>query len=164
MMKKPLRILAALAALALTAHCAQARSLDTVGQCPLGASMRYASAAPYAGQANALLALPAFAKRHALAAQGEAPWLENLSGRSGRNRLYREGAHQVIVLTVCNPADCDGNRVSIGFEPASGAYFGRLYEGRHVRELGGTPEELAMQPDAVSHAVTCAQNLDWETK
>jgi hypothetical protein len=83
-----------------------------------------------------------------------------MTGKSGKNRLYQEGAQQVIVVTLCNPADCERNRAYIAYEPKTGAYGGGIYEGGHVRELGAMPEDR-MYPEPVASAIICAQNLDW---
>lgn len=138
---------------------AYARPLDALGVCPQGASMRAASGI-YQGNAQAMRNVVDFAQRHADATQQENPWISEMTGKSGINRLYQEGAQQVIVVTLCNIADCEHNRAYIAYEPKTGTYGGSIYEGRQVREFGPTPEDR-MYPEPVASAIICAQNLDW---
>lgn len=137
----------------------QARPLNAIGTCPQGASMRAADGV-YQGNAQVMKNVADFAKRHAMATQQEEPWFRDMTGKSGKNRLYQEGSQQVIVVTLCNTADCERNRAYIAYEPKTGAYGGAIYEEGHVRELGPAPEDR-MYPEPVASAIICAQNLDW---
>lgn len=139
-----------------------ARPLDATGKCPLGASLRLADGA-FKGDAQVMWSATDFSRRHAIATQGEEPWIHLLTGRSGLNRVYQTGTQQVIVTTICNPADCERNRAYIAFERATGVYGGSVYEGKHVREFGATPEDR-WYAEQIGAALICAQNLDWGRK
>jgi len=141
---------------------AHARPLNAVGACPQGASMQSAGGI-YQGNAQAMKNVADFAQRHAVATQQEDAWIHAMTGKSGINRLYREGAQQVVVVTLCNPTDCEHNRAYIAYEPKTGVYGGSIYEGSQVREFGPTPEDR-MYPEPVASAIICAQNLDWGTR
>ena len=138
-----------------------ARPLDAVGACP-GGRITLATG-QFNGNAAALKAVPAFLAKHRVATAQEDTWLRDLAGRSGRNRLYQNGGRQVVIATLCNPGDCEGNRAYIAYEPATGTWAASLYEGRHVRELGERPDDLSYDSQ-LAEPIACAQNLDWDKR
>jgi hypothetical protein len=146
-----------------------AKSLDAESGCPpqhpLGVLTRAADA-PWAGGAPAALKVPSFARAHAAGTEGEESWLRTFSGRSGVNRVYLQRAHRVIVLAVCNPADCDGERAYVAFEPATGAWGANVFEGRQIRPLvaGSGQTTLAVHPEPLGTALVCAANADMDTQ
>lgn len=141
---------------------AHGRPLDATGPCPQGAMLSIADG-DYRGDAQVMKRNADFAKRHEIASREEEPAIKALAWRSSQNRMYREGAQSVIVVTMCDPANCERHRDYVGYEPSTGIYGGIFYEGRHVREFGSSPQERIPSLRILS-AVTCAQNLDWSNK
>lgn len=139
-----------------------ARPLDATGPCPEGATLSIADGV-YKGDAQAMKKVADFAKRHEIATREEEPAIRSLAWRSGQNRLYREGPQQVIVVSMCDPANCERHRDYIGYEPSTGTYGGVFYEGGHVREFGSTPQER-MPSSRIDSAIICAKVLDWSKK
>jgi hypothetical protein len=140
-----------------------ARPLNATGPCPVNAKMELAGGA-YAGDARVLLRDPRFVTGHRQATTDQPVWLASLNGPSGMNRLYSDGNLKVVVLTVCDPDDCEGNRAYIGFSPAKGLWGASAYLGKHVTELGRPimpGSAIQTFPDEVAGAIICAQNLDW---
>jgi Inhibitor of vertebrate lysozyme (Ivy) len=138
---------------------ATARPLDAIGNCPGGGTLSFANGL-YKGSAKSMKSLPDFMQIHTAATAQEAYWIKNLSGLSGRNRIYTSPTQQIVVITHCNPADCEHNRAYIVYEPATGQYGGSYYEGQPTREFGTTPDS-SRYPKQLGTALTCAKNLDW---
>lgn len=115
------------------------------------------------GQAKqALQAMPNFAAIHTANTTGEGDWLAKATGRSGPNRIYREKRSEIIVVTLCNPAMCPGNRAYVGWEPATGAWGVTVFEGRNTRDIvaGAGQTTMAILPDLIGNALICAANAD----
>jgi hypothetical protein len=165
-----MKIQACLVAAALCAlQTASAKSLDAESACPPQrpiAMLRHAAEAPWAGGPLTALKVPAFARAHAAGTKGEAPWLRRLSGGAGANRVYLEPGHRIIVLAVCNPTDCDGERAYVAFEPATGDWGANVFEGRQIRALvrGSGQTTLAMHPEPLDMALVCAANADMDAR
>ena len=128
----------------------------------MGASLRLADGA-FLGNAHAMKGVAEFMQRHGVATQQEEPWIHLMTEKSGRNRSYKEGTQQVIVVTLCKISDCEHYRAYVAYETKTGVYGGSIYEGGHVREFGSLPEDR-MYPERVASAIICAQNLDWGKK
>ena len=156
----------ALLAAAPTLH---ARPLDAEGRCPapkpIGSITRIAQG-PFTGKAPTMKLVSGFGAAHRAGTAGDYPWLEQLNGKSGANRLYREGNRQVVVATVCDPADCDGLRAYVAFEPAKRAWGATVIEGPNLRELvqGAGNTTLAMHDQVLAHALLCAIDTDADAK
>lgn len=147
----------------LACQCVTARPLDNLGPCPLHAQL-VPAAGSYAGNATTAMAVPAFARIHAAHTQGQPSWLANLKGASGRNRVYVQGAKKVLVVTVCDPSNCERVRGYVAFEPKSAQWGASLYLDGQVQELGDpvmAGAETQIVPQEVAQALICAQNLDW---
>ena len=162
MHRLPSALAAAVAALLVPPT--DARPLDAVGHCPDGAYLAKA-AGPYSGTAPNALSNPAFASAHATHAAGQPAWFAQLTGTSGLNRVFVEGASKkVVVVTVCDPGHCDRARGYVAFEPATGIWGASLYLDGQVQELGKpvmAGAETQLVPREVAKALICAQNLDW---
>ena len=162
MHRLPIALAAALGA--LLASSTDARPLDAVGHCPDGAYLATA-AGPYSGRAPNALANRDFAATHAAHAAGQPAWFAQLTGTSGLNRVFVEGASKkIVVVTVCDPEHCDRARGYVAFEPATGLWGASLYLDGQVQELGkpvmaGAATQVV--PREVAKALICAQNLDW---
>jgi len=160
-----MRTLSLLIALAtvLGWQCAHARPLDNLGHCPLNAQV-VPAAGSYQGTAPTALTVSAFARAHAAHTQDQMPWLAKLTGGSGRNRVYVQGKKKVLLVTVCDPANCERVRAYVAFEPSTNTWGARLYLDDQVQELGVpimAGAETQILPQEVAQAVICAQNLDW---
>ncbi len=142
-----------------TVFSAHARPLDAIGKCAQQGAIELAGQ-PYSGDARVMKSISDFISRHSEAAIEEEPWLKSLIGKSGKNRVYSKGEQRIVIITLCNSANCEKNRAYIAYEPKTGSYGASLYEDRHVREIGATPDEI-MYPPHLGAAIICAQNLDW---
>lgn len=159
-------LLCALLAAAPTLH---ARPLDAEGRCPTAkpiGSISRITQGPFTGKAPTMKLVASFGAAHRAGTAGDYPWLEQLNGKSGANRLYRQGSRQVVVATVCDPADCDGLRAYVAFEPAKGAWGATVIEGPNLRELvqGAKNTTLAMHEQVLAHALLCAIDTDADAK
>lgn len=146
----------------------QTRPLDAEGACPTKnptGVLRRISQGPHAGKPLALKqAAPVFAATHAQATSGDYPWLKDLQGQAGANRLFIQKGRQVVVLTLCDPAACRDLRAYVAFEPATGAWGANVFEGGHVRPVvpGAQGSSLVAHPELLSQALICAANTDME--
>ena len=145
---------------------ATAKPLDAAGSCPtknpIGTISRIVPS-PKTGMALVgKQAEAAFAAAHEAGTAGEYPWLHDLTGKTGASRRYREGAKEVIVLAVCDPADCDRLRAYVAFEPASSTWGATVFEGGQIREIvqGAGSTTLAMHKPVLAKALLCAINTD----
>ena len=142
------------------------RPLDAEGGCTgLGGpgAVAIIKAGPLSGMpGSAIRALPDLAKAHMASTQGEGPWVEQLSGTVGRNRVFVQHRHQVLVLTVCNTNDCALNRAYIAFDLASHQYGAKIVEGGPVRDIvpGAKASTFVVQPPVLEDALSCAFESD----
>jgi hypothetical protein len=107
-------------------------------------------------------ALPDLAKKHLESTRGEGQWVEGLRGSGGRNRIFVQNKHQVLVLTVCNPKDCALNRAYIAYELTTHQYGAKIVEGGPVRDIvpGAQASTFAVQPTVLEDALSCAFEAD----
>lgn len=112
--------------------------------------------------AQAIDALPDLAKKHIASTRGEGPWVERLMGTGGRNRIFVQKKHQVLVMTVCNPSDCTLNRAYIAYELDTRKYGAKIVEGGPVRDivLGARASTFTVQPPLIEDALSCAFEAD----
>jgi Inhibitor of vertebrate lysozyme (Ivy) len=109
--------------------------------------------------------VPGLQAAHEANTQGEAPWLSKARGRSGPNRVYRTREGHVLVMTLCNPDDCAGNRAYMAWVIGGRQWGATVFEGRNLRELvaGAGQTTLAVHPSLIEKALVCASTLDMGT-
>jgi hypothetical protein len=149
--------------LALCALSGIARPMDAVGACPLGS--RLTMAEPSSGAASARGTVDSRLLAGVKQRAGRfAPWFYSEALSRNTLRLFRSPDEEILVLTRCERANCDGERAYIGLNLKSGVWGGSAYMGGRVVEMGppimpGAAQEMA--PQEVVSALICAQNLDW---
>jgi hypothetical protein len=114
---------------------------------------------------SAMAYVPGVQAAHEANTQGEQAWLSKAAGRAGPNRMYRTREGHVLVMTLCNPADCAGNRAYMAWVVGGRQWGATVFEGRNLRELvaGAGQTTLAVHPTLIEKALVCASTLDMGT-
>ena len=69
-----------------------------------------------------MLQITALRSKHTALVRNESPWIRDLSGPSGFNKIYRKGEHEVIVFSTCKPRACSQETLVGLIEPRPGHY------------------------------------------